>query len=57
MILSIKNANRLGLSISVGQGEGTLFWLDYWFGEAPLASDFHALFSICLGLLLFLGNP
>ena len=39
---------RIGTSIKVGTGSGTLFWLDRWAGSRPFAERFHALFVICV---------
>lgn len=36
VIQSIKHEIRLGLSISIGNGEGALFWLDPWVDGHPL---------------------
>ena len=43
----IKHRIRLGLSCSVGDGAGTLFWLDTWVNGSPLRSQFPELFAIC----------
>ena len=39
---------RIGTSIAVGTGSSTLFWLDRWLGDSPLAARFPALFSIAV---------
>uniref|UniRef100_A0A453AFR0 Reverse transcriptase zinc-binding domain-containing protein n=1 Tax=Aegilops tauschii subsp. strangulata TaxID=200361 RepID=A0A453AFR0_AEGTS len=39
---------RIGTSIKIGSGSGTLFWLDRWEGTRPFADRFPALFAICV---------
>ena len=46
-IQKIKEEIRLGISFSIGNGDGTQFWLDPSVGEIPLRVGFPALFSIC----------
>ena len=46
---------RIGTSIKVGTGSGTLFWLDRWSGTRPFAERFFTLFSICSSPQLTVG--
>ena len=46
-IQTIKHEIRLGMTFSVGDGRGTMFWLDSWLGGRPLLHEFPDLFAIC----------
>nr|XP_051211161.1 uncharacterized protein LOC127328612 [Lolium perenne] len=43
----VKHEVRAGLSFSIGDGRGTMFWLDPWLGASPICLDFPDLFAIC----------
>jgi hypothetical protein len=43
---NIKHEIRAGVTYSIGDGAGTLFWLDSWLGERPLRLDVSQLFAI-----------
>ena len=43
----VKHEVRAGLSFSIGDGRGTMFWLDPWLGARPICLDFPDLFAIC----------
>jgi hypothetical protein len=39
---------RAGLPLTIGDGRGTLFWLDLWLYGGPLRVEFPELFAICV---------
>jgi hypothetical protein len=52
----IKHEIRTGVSHSIGDGAGTLFWLDSWLGGRPLRWDFPQLFAICSDPMLLVAT-
>uniref|UniRef100_A0ACD6AGQ7 Uncharacterized protein n=1 Tax=Avena sativa TaxID=4498 RepID=A0ACD6AGQ7_AVESA len=46
-VQEIKNEIRLGAMVSIGNGEGTMFWMDSWLGGRPLREVYPSLFAIC----------
>jgi hypothetical protein len=53
-IQDIKHEIRAGVTYSIGDGVGTLLWLDPWLADQPLRLDFPQLFAICTdSMLLF----
>jgi hypothetical protein len=52
----IKHEIRAGLSLSIGDGRGTMFWLDPWLGDRPLSLDFPDLFAICANPSILVAN-
>jgi hypothetical protein len=54
-IQDLKQEIRLGIS-SIGNGEGTLFWLDPWLGEEPLRVGYPSLFAICSDPMLLVAS-
>jgi hypothetical protein len=55
-IHDLKQEIRLGISFSIGNGEGTLFWLDPWMGEQPLQVTYPSLFAICADPMLLVAS-
>uniref|UniRef100_A0A453GAE5 Reverse transcriptase zinc-binding domain-containing protein n=1 Tax=Aegilops tauschii subsp. strangulata TaxID=200361 RepID=A0A453GAE5_AEGTS len=54
-IQKIKEDICLGISFSIGNGDGTQFLLDPWVGTEPLRVSFPGLFSICTNPLLLVS--
>src|SRR3954470_15592019 len=54
-IQEIKPAIRKGLSISIGDGRDTLFWLDPWLSHLPLRHECPELFAICSDPTILVG--
>jgi hypothetical protein len=52
----IKHEIRMGVTHSIGDGEGTLLWLDSWLGGRPLRLDFPQLFTICSDPMLLMAT-
>jgi hypothetical protein len=52
----IKHEIRTGVTHSIGDGAGTLFWLDSWLGGRPLRLDFPQLFAICSDPMLLVAT-
>jgi hypothetical protein len=46
-IQAIKHDISHGASFTVGNGEGTHFWLDPWIGGQPLREVYPCIFAIC----------
>jgi hypothetical protein len=55
-IQDLKQEICLGISFSIGNGEGTLFWLDPWMGEQPLRVEYPSLFAICSDPMLLVAS-
>ena len=55
-IQAIKHEIRLGASFSVGDGRGTLFWLDPWLDGRSIRQEFPQLFAICLDPMLIVAS-
>jgi hypothetical protein len=55
-IQDIKHEIRVGVTYSIGDGAGTLFWLDPWLGYRPLRLDFPQLFAIYADLMLLVAT-
>jgi hypothetical protein len=51
----IKHEIGAGVTYSIGDGAGTLFWLDPWLGR-PLRVDFPQLFAICADPMLLVAT-
>jgi hypothetical protein len=51
----IKHEIRAEVTYSIGDGAGTLFWLDPWLGDRPLRVDFPQLFAICADPMLLVA--
>uniref|UniRef100_A0A453N509 Reverse transcriptase zinc-binding domain-containing protein n=1 Tax=Aegilops tauschii subsp. strangulata TaxID=200361 RepID=A0A453N509_AEGTS len=49
-IQRIKEEIRLGISFSIGNGNGAKFWLDPWLGTEPIRVSYPGLFLICADL-------
>ena len=55
-IQAIKHLIRLGASFSVGDGRGTLFWLDPWLEGSTIRSEFPQLFAICADPMVLVAD-
>ena len=55
-IQTLKHEIRKGARFSIGNGEGTLFWLDPWLGGSPLQHRFPSLFAICADPMQLVGE-
>lgn len=54
-IQRIKHVIRNGLSVSIGNTEGTLFGLDPWVGVSRRCMKFPNVFSICSDLMVLVS--
>lgn len=45
----------LGTRISIGNWEGTLFWLDPWLGRFPLHAEYPDMFAVCADPMLLVA--
>ena len=55
-IQAIKHLIRLGASLSIGDGRGTLFWLDPWLDGCTIRHEFPLLFAICANPMVLVAD-